>query len=392
MNILILGFGKTGRALYSFLKKKNFNISVYDQKDVSNEVDNYYNYQRLKKELPLFDLAIRSPGISLLSKEYQLVYLLSKELISELDFSFRYIKTKKIIGVTGSNGKTTTCKMLEHILKTKYRVFLAGNIDVPLISIVDEVGKNDILIVEVSSFMLEDTRKFVFENIVITSLSPNHLDQVGHIENYYASKKRVIMNLENINHLYCQKEVADKLNIYKKDYQEQDYHLINSLTYNQNLNKVIEVSRYYGIELNEIRKIIKSYKFEKYRQEIIYNDKQLMIINDSKSTSSESTNFALEEYKIYPINLILSGNFKGENISEIKLKLAKKVYSYGAISKLLPDFVIKKNNLEEILVEIKKDFKKGVVIFSPGGSSFDLYNSYKQRGEHFEMMVKKLWK
>ena len=166
MKILILGYGKVGQALHKFLENNNNQIYIYDQKDLSDELENYYSYEELLKSMPLFDLVIRSPGISILSKVYQLAKLLSKEIKSELDFASKYLKTKHIIGITGSNGKTTTSLMLKTILEKKYRVFLVGNIGIPLIEVVNKINSDDVVIIEVSSFMLEDTSDIIFESII----------------------------------------------------------------------------------------------------------------------------------------------------------------------------------------------------------------------------------
>ena len=230
MKILILGYGKVGQALHKFLEKSNNQIYIYDQKDLSNELENYYSYEELLKSMPLFDLVIRSPGISILSKVYQLAKLLSKEIKSELDFASKYLKTKHIIGITGSNGKTTTSLMLKTILEKKYRVFLVGNIGIPLIEVVNKINSDDVVIIEVSSFMLEDTSDIIFESIIFTTLSPNHIDQCGNIYNYYISKKRIFFN--RVQNLICNDEILKLLKLKFQTIGVNHYHLYNSIINN----------------------------------------------------------------------------------------------------------------------------------------------------------------
>ena len=113
MRILILGFSLSGKSAYELLKD-NHNVYIYDKKKIN--LDNYYSYYRLKKELPYFDLVIRSPGIKQTSKIYQLAVSLSKKVISEIELGLSYIQENYIIGVTGSNGKTTLVNMLYYLL------------------------------------------------------------------------------------------------------------------------------------------------------------------------------------------------------------------------------------------------------------------------------------
>ena len=390
MKILILGYGKVGQALHKFLEKSNNQIYIYDQKDLSNELENYYSYEELLKSMPLFDLVIRSPGISILSKVYQLAKLLSKEIKSELDFASKYLKTKHIIGITGSNGKTTTSLMLKTILEKKYRVFLVGNIGIPLIEVVNKINSDDVVIIEVSSFMLEDTSDIIFESIIFTTLSPNHIDQCGNIYNYYISKKRIFFN--RVQNLICNDEILKLLKLKFQTIGVNHYHLYNSIINNINFDNAMSLGEIYGVSFNEVVDDMIKFNQIKYRQEIIYQNQDIIIVNDSKSTSTEATNYCIKQFENQRIILILNGIFKSENISEFALDKVYKIYSYGKISSLLPNFVIKKDSLEDILLEIKGNEKNVVILFSPGGSSFDLYHSYIERGEHFTNLVNKIWK
>ena len=148
----------------------------------------------------------------------------------------------------------------------------------------------------------------------------------------------------------------------------------------------------YGVSFNEVVDDMIKFNQIKYRQEIIYQNQDIIIVNDSKSTSTEATNYCIKQFENQRIILILNGIFKSENISEFALDKVYKIYSYGKICSLLPNSVIKKDSLEDILLEIKGNEKNVVILFSPGGSSFDLYHSYIERGEHFTNLVNKIWK
>lgn len=389
MKILILGFGKTGRAVYDFLKRRNGDLAVYDRKETDLPVP-YYSYARLKEELPLFDLCVRSPGISRKSREYLLAETLSKKMISDIELALPYVKSRHIVAVTGTNGKTTTCRMIGALLQGKYRVHLLGNIGRPLIEKAEDIRPEDIVILELSSYLLEKTTSLRSEVAVITSLSPNHLDGNYNEEGYYASKKRMLFHRPEL--LLCDENAARILKV------EGTNAGISSLTAGWskvnaiNLSRAIEVARFYGLSEEEIREGIERIRIDPYRQEVVSEKAGMVFVNDSKSTSSEATNCCVSAYEGRKIVLILSGRFKGCRIEEIDLSPLERVYAYGDIAKLLPEKVRKFDSLREILEDLRENpIEGGVVLFSPGGSSFDLYRSYEERGKEFSLLVNELW-
>lgn len=390
MKIIILGYGITGKRVIEFLKRFDVELFLYDKDEFNIENVEYYSYARLKKELPLFDLAIRSPGITKNLKVYSLIEYLSKKIISEIEFSLNFIKSKHLVCVTGSNGKTTTCMMINSLLKQKYHTFLLGNIKDPLITKVDEIKEDDIVIIELSSFMLENTNSLKPEIVVIPSLCENHLDVVRNYECYLASKKRILFNRPKLILGDC----LSLLNENSSYYDYSSYFSLDdfSLTNKKNINYAIKCAKYYSLSDEEIKQGIKEIVIPSYRQQIIKKYDNFIFINDSKSTSIDSTNKVLEEYKNDKNILILEGIFKGKNINLLNRNYTYKIYSYGKMNVLLND-VIKMNNLKEILLDIFKNEKQKVnVIFSPMGSSFDLYKNYQERGKEFNSLVNEIWK
>ncbi len=392
MKILILGFGKTGQAVYNFLSKYDYDIFIYDQNYLNIDRGKYYSLDDLKKELPLFDICIRSPGIKRTSEVYHLGEILSKKIVSEIEFSLNFLKTKHIIGVSGTNGKTTTCQMIKTLLDEKYRTFLLGNIGTPLINYVDLINESDILILELSSFILENTSSLTCEVVVYTSLSENHLDGVENISIYYGSKKRLLF--QNPSLLVCDSSTQKifKIRQHNLNYLCNYRFKLNKVN-QKNLNYAIEVANFYHLNHNQIQSGIDKIKIDHYRQEIICKSKLFIFVNDSKSTSIDATNSCIDQFEKDRKILILSGVFKSDDVNKFNLNKVNKVYCFGQISKLFSNNVIKMSSLEEILIDIKNTVKeKSIVLFSPGGSSFDLYKSYQERGEHFNILVKKIWK
>ena len=205
--ILLLGLGISNIAVLNYLKDE-YEVYIYD--DYKKDKD-YYTLKRLKKEMPLFDLVIRSPGIPYKSEVYKFVTLLTKEIISEIEFAIRILKDRnaKYIVVTGTNGKTTICNQLYQVLSIKHNVFLAGNIGVPLISLVNRIKDNDIVIIEMSSFQIENTYSNFADFIIVTNISKNHLDEVYSYDYYKASKKRVVSLLKSDGHLIVDKRLNE---------------------------------------------------------------------------------------------------------------------------------------------------------------------------------------
>lgn len=392
MKILILGFGKTGQAVYNFLSKYDYDISIYDQKDLDLKKGKYYSLEDLKKELPLFDICIRSPGIKRTSEVYHLGEILSKKVVSEIEFSLNFLKTKHIVGVSGSNGKTTTCQMIKTMLDEKYKTYLLGNIGTPLISYVESINENDILILELSSFILENTSSLICEVVVYTSLSENHLDGVENLSIYYGSKKRLLF--QNPSLLVCDSSTQQIFKLKQNNVDSLSGYQFNLNKVNQkNLNHAIEVANFYHLNRKQIQLGINKIKIDHYRQEIIYKSKLFIFVNDSKSTSIDATNSCIDQFENDQKILILSGVFKSDNVNKFHLSKVSKVYCFGQISKLFSSNVIKMSSLEEILLDIKNTVKEErVILFSPGGSSFDLYKSYQERGEDFNILVRKIWK
>ena len=392
MKILILGFSKSGHASYELLKDNN-QVYIYDKKKL--KVDNYYSFTKLKKELPFFDLVIRSPGIKQTSKVYQLALILSKKMISEVELGLSYIKNNIIIGVTGSNGKTTLVNILYHLLKDKYTVHKLGNIGTPLTSKIKEIKKGDIVILELSSFQLENTSLKFIDYGIITNISSNHLDSVFSKEIYVASKLKLINLSKNI---YLPQEVYKNNKIRKKYYKIEELKTL----LNQNLNKYNQIYWNIGCDIALKLKIseeeIESKKdyfiMDHFRMEKVFKINGLMFINDSKATSISATNACLDVFKDKRRIIILGGISKKENFKYINKLNDDIILSYGKdgykIFKEIGDLYF--NNLYEVINYIKYHYINidGYVILSPGCASFDQFSSYVERGNYFNKLLGEL--
>ena len=389
MKILILGFSKTGRAVYDFIQKNGKNeIYIYDKNKI--KIRNYISYNELKKRLPHFDLVIRSPGIKMTSKVYQLALILGNKLVSEIEYALKYIKDNKVIGVTGSNGKTTLVKMIENKLKGKYRVHVLGNIGTPLISQIGNIKKEDIVILELSSFQLENTYSKYFDIGVITNITDNHFDHVFTKECYYASKLKLIDLSKTI---YMSNSIKyhrkKKKVIYIEDLpviENKELNYFNQIYW----NIACSIARKFHVDDNVLLDN-NHFNMEPFRTQFIKEYKKLIFINDSKSTSIASCNGCLNIYKDKPRIIILGGISKKENFSTIHKNKDDYVLSFGKdkikIFRQIGDLYF--DNLNLLMKYIKKHFinKEYYVIFSPACASFDQFSSYLDRGEKFNRLV-----
>ena len=412
--ILIYGLGKTGISAFKFLKKNNF-VFIYDDKKKIKKNKESVTFSKIKKSK--FDLIILSPGIDInkcklknfLEKNFKKIY-------TDLDVFSSYFKNQ-CITITGTNGKSTTCRLLHDVLKQKgYDVKLAGNIGYPILSI-KNIKKSSIFVIEASSYQLEYSKLFTSKYGAILNISVDHLERHKTLKNYISAKFRLIENqkknsiifINNNNKLIRNKirknkykskiiKVNTKLNNHYIESLKNDYFLSSSNK--ENLSFVIDISKKFKIQKNILTRAIRKFKGLKYRQQIIFDNKKISIINDSKSTSySSSIEMLKKSEKIY---WLLGGipkkgdKFKLSNIYYKNIK----GYIYGKnnkkfIADLKNKIILKKfSNLEKaikaIFNEIKLDnFRKKTILFSPSAASFDSFQNFEDRGAYFDKLIKK---
>lgn len=392
MKILIIGFGVTGIALKEYFDKYHNQVYIYDNNVIDDE--NYISKEKLENELPLFDLGIKSPGIRINNHEIDLIYSLCKEVKSEIDYAFEHMEKCHIIGVTGSNGKTSFVTFLHHFLSYKNRVFLVGNIGKPLISVVDEVSKNDIVIIELSSFQINDSKSLELDELFITSICPNHLDNYKNVVNYYADKKRAFHFVKN-NNYYIVDNSFSKINVLDKKFEIiVDYkNIISNYIYGDLFIDYINIAINYCLKKNykqyEIMNLLEKIKLVPFRMNYVKKINNLIFINDSKSTTSDSSLYCYHSFLGKKRILILGGIHKSDSFSKIKIIDNDEVLIYGQDKEKINNQIKGKlfNNLEEIFEYLKNVKEESYVLFSPGCSSYDQFKNYLERGKYFLKLV-----
>ena len=411
---LIYGFGKSGVSCFKYLNKKN-QCFIFDdeKKKISNKFKKFF-ISKSKLLNNNFDNIIISPGINI--NRCQLSNFLKrnkKKIITDLDIFYKFNTENLTITVTGTNGKSTTSKLLYDILKNhNYDARLTGNIGNPIL---DEkrVNKKTIFVVEASSYQLAYSKYFKSKFSIIINISPDHLERHITMKNYILSKLKcvtkqnkndiaIIANDSLLKNFLRSKNIKSKIIFVSKNKYEylrsklNNYNFINSINF-QNINFLFELSKYMKLNLKIVLKTINNFKPLKFRQEIIFTSKNLKIVNDSKSTTLSSTIPFLEtNEKIY---WILGGLFKKGDKFNLNKKYYKNLEAYIYGKDRYVFFKLFKNKFK---VNLSKDLKnslklipdfrnlkrKVTILFSPSAASFDQYKNFEDRGKEFNALIK----
>ncbi|WP_415322833.1 UDP-N-acetylmuramoyl-L-alanine--D-glutamate ligase [Candidatus Pelagibacter sp. Uisw_127] len=407
--ILIYGLGKSGLSALKFLKKNN-KITTHDDKiKVHNK-----KITKIK-----FDYIIISPGIDINKcKLSKFLKNNSKKIYTDLDIFYNHHKKNNKITITGTNGKSTTAKILYDILKDqKVDVRLVGNIGNPIL-LEKKVTNRTVFIIEASSYQLEYSKLFKSNISLILNISPDHLERHKTINKYVSAKFKLIKNqskkdfaILNIKNFYIKRELESKNFLpkvikIKKNIDNIFLKKINNQYFNtegnqENLKFILEVAKILKLKKNLLVKTLKKFKGLKYRQEIIFQSKKLTIINDSKATTFSSSASLLKS--LTNVYWIVGGQAKKGDKLLLSKKNCKniKAYVFGTnknffISKLkklmkYESFFNLKSLVKKISLEIKLDKNKTnkTILFSPSAASFDNFKNFEKRGEYFNQLIKK---
>ena len=420
--ILIYGLGKSGFSTYLFLRKNN-DIYLYD--DNKNIIKNKKIKKLLIKSNYInkinFDFVVISPGINI-KKCYLRSFLKKnfKKIITDLDVFYNHYSKNKNITITGTNGKSTTAKILFDVLKNQKRdVRLTGNIGNPILA-EKKITSKTIFVIEASSYQIEYSKNFKANYAVILNITPDHLERHGTFANYIKAKFKLIRtqtnkdySFLNENNKFLKKEINKKklnskiINVNIKS-MNQDLLKIKNTYFltegnKQNLLHVFAVAKKLGVNKNILFKTVDNFKGLKFRQQIIYESKKFTLINDSKATSySSSINILKSLKKVYWIvggipklgdKFLMSknqcSNFKayifGRNKNSFIKELKNKI-NYEHFDDL-------KQTLKKIILDIKlkkKEKEHKTILFSPSAASFDSFKNFEDRGEKFNKLIKKL--
>ena len=415
----ILGLGISGLAAFEFLRKKNKNVVVFDDKLKPNlKLEKYWknyvdwDWDKLKR-------IIISPGIKIIGKNKHPIVTFAKkhkiELHNEIELYFEQKPKSIVIGITGTNGKSTLASLISYILtENKINNIICGNFGNPTCS-VNPFEKN-VVIIELSSYQLLSIPSLKLDLGVITNISNDHLDYHGDFNSYVNAKLRLIESIKENGHLVVNhKDIVLKNKIIQKLKFINDINVLNTCGIkikSKNLlgehNKILFeisflISKKIGVERSSIKSSIFNFVPLPHRMEVVYKSSYLEIINDSKATNGESASAALKSYQ--NIHWIAGGLEKKDGLGKAlnHLKQVEAIYLFGSSQKRfykqLKETNFKRkiflfNNLKKLIKylflsisKIKKN--KVTILFSPAAASFDEFKSFEERGEFFKKEVLK---
>ena len=442
--IAILGSGESGKGAAILAKKVGYQVFVSDLKKIPKQtkslfkklsIDYEENHHSIDKIVKA-EKIIKSPGIDQKSDLIVEIKKNRNDIISEIEFGFSQTDSK-IIGVTGSNGKTTTATMIYHILKKSgFNVALAGNIGRSFSGCIAEQNYQ-IYVLEISSFQLDNILNFSPDISVITSITPDHLDRYNYdFDEYIKSKLNITLN-QSINQFlifnsddkvlrkavkrYAQNvtqfpygfnspkgdlvtTVKKKSIIVKEKKNIKMYDTLNfSLKGRHNLLNAmaaVSVARLLKVSNKCIRDSLISFSNVEHRLEEVLKIQNITYINDSKATNVNATYYALESMEGQTV-WIVGGIDKGNNYIELLPLVREKVKSIICIGldneKIIESFspvvdvlVETQSMSEAVRIAHKLANKKDYVLLSPACASFDLFKNFEDRGNQFKEAVRNL--
>ncbi len=442
----IWGYGIVGKAVSNYFAEQGYTVSIMDKKQLSvdemkklaeKNIDFYFENSK-NQFFYIHDYLFSSSGVDI-AQDYPTY---KHKWLQELDM-FSSLFNKKIIAVTGSIGKTSVTTMLSSLLKlADIPACTGGNIGIATFNLLSQKDNVDYAVLEVSSFQLEHCSLFAPHIAIITNIHSNHLDHHETEENYFLAKYNILAHQTSNDHaiihfslrekligkhftskrsFFCAQKPADTLLAQLKN-NESVYYCDNNIImhyYNGNTVPVLPLTKsvlsfsfleniiiltavcdILGIPVTTMLNIPEKTVLPEHRLEHITTINGIDFYNDSKSTTTASTLAAIQKLHHRPLHLFLGGLSKGVNrepfIADIQ-SYVHHVYCFGKEADELYHFCKQHNipassfiNLEQAFNDcMQRIHNNDIVLFSPAGSSYDLYDNFEKRGKHFKELVTK---
>jgi UDP-N-acetylmuramoylalanine--D-glutamate ligase len=412
--------GKSGVAAAKLLKKNGAHVWVTEsrpKKDVKESLSQLPKnvgvecgkHTFFKKNV---DLIVTSPGVPWDLAPLQQARKKGIPVWPELELGWRFASPYKTVAITGTNGKTTTTSLIGHILhKAKHRVLVGGNIGTPLCDLVGRLTPRTFLVLEVSSYQLEGHETFHPNVGVVLNVTPDHLARHKTIAAYARAKGRLFQNMTstdtavfNRDDRWC-RTIVSKTKSKKVGFPSPSLRTVASAIqlpgeHNmQNAMAAVAATLALGISRKSIRRGLTTFNGVRHRIQRVADIQGVLYVNDSKATNVDSTLVALKSFS-RPIILILGGEHKGSSYKPLIPWVKKNVRDILTIGEAHP--LIKKDLASVVPLTFCRTMdyaveaaarlssKGDVVLLSPACASFDQYNNYEERGEHFIRLVKRL--
>lgn len=438
-HIAVIGMGKTGMAVASFLGGRGATVVAADEKPVSQWGDAFHSWAGQtwltlgkydRSVVDGVDFVVPSPGIPPYAEILETARRKNIPILSEIELAYRFIHTP-ILVVTGTNGKTTTTTLLGEILRQAgKRVFVGGNIGNPLIEYAATAQTDDFIVAEISSFQLQWIEKFRAHAAMMLNITCDHVNYHGSFEEYRRIKARVFENQQSsdLAILNADDETqaglpasirsqvvsfssqrmlpagifldGDRI-VYKKTGGAEECYPLSMITlpglHNvENVMAAVVAARFCGCDPDSIQKTVAGFRGLPHRIEYVGEKNSVKFYNDSKGTNVDAVVRALQTFSA-PVILLLGGRDKDGNFEALRPLLgtkAKQVILFGeARDRIEPQIgrdapVGKEPTLKAATLRAVRDARPGdIVLLSPGCASFDEFANYKERGNHFKEVV-----
>ncbi len=443
---LVLGAGKSGIASAKFLAERGATVALHDKKPIADWTE---EARSLKSEkiglldgqipswlLDQIDLVVISPGVPTNTVPARYIDRKDGEVIGEVELAYRFLKGR-IVGITGSNGKTTTTTLIAELLKNAgIETQVGGNIGTPLITLAESSTEKTWTVVELSSFQLETIKDFRPNVAICLNVTPNHLDRYDFFSDYAAAKHRIFTNQTaddlavlnaddeitaswadglkaNVTLFSVKKELDEGLFLRGKDLvcrangkekvlTTRDEIFLRGLHNVENILASLAAGLACGASLDSMRETVKNFKGVEHRIEFVAEIEGVKFYNDSKATSVDATQKALEALSDGNGKIILILGGRGKNapyqpladlIKENVRKLILVGEDAGNIENQLKNYaeIIRADDMKDAVVKSFESAENGdAVLLAPACASFDMFRSFEERGTIFKREVENL--
>ncbi len=416
----VWGLGVAGKGAIAYIRSLDLPVSGIDRRNLTQEEEGFvrqnkvtwYQPENLEEFLQKHDVIIPSPGIDL--RPYA---QFKHKWCTELDL-FAAACKKPIIAITGSVAKTTVTTLLSQIIAAHgIRVLTGGNIGIPMLELIQQTSHADVVILEVSSFQLEHCSSFAPDIAVITNIYPNHLDRHDSFEQYQLIKlnisrfqshnQSIILphNLQSIlphnlvpTPVYFSHNAGEGVMRRLENEKTLDLSHFPPITYQENWTIICCVLSLLTIPLSAIDNALPLLKLPEHRLEYVGTFNGVDVYNDSKSTTPQSTQAAIERLRTKPIILLLGGIGKGVDRTPLIQSLVgkvKQIVCFGKEATHLKTMCDRFNisasvhdTLESAVQEAQQRAQPGEqIVLSPAGASYDLFKNYEERGKYFKQLI-----
>ncbi len=440
LKVLVVGLGKSGFSAAKFLAERGAKVTAVDSACEENLKADLKILRKLGVEIFTADNSLKrleskemlvvSPGVPVENPLITGAQRVGIPVIGEIELGFRFCNSD-IIAITGTNGKSTTCSLINTILKhAEIDSIAAGNIGLPLTSVIPT--KKKVIVLEISSYQMETVDTFCPHIAVWLNLTPDHLGRHMNIESYAEVKSRIFHNQTADDYLvynagdeilaeYCQNAAAKKIPFSINDDTAALFESKGKIYVNMegieceliDVNEITIKGRHnvenalaaaaaalaYGVKVDRVREALKSFTGIEHRQELFIEIDSVKFINDSKATNLNSTLKALETIPA-PIILIAGGRGKGESYLPAAELIKEKVKALIALGESAEQLIkelspftetLFAHNMEEAVnLAMNYALPGDTVLLSPMCASFDMFNDFEERGRVFKSLVLQL--